>query len=170
MKTIEESEMSFGPFPSENVFHFEKCPAFLALPRQPKVVEFLLYKKCPNNRSTILFVEAKRSAPKDNITFLFEMQEKLVNSLLFFHSLRLNRRDGCSRYLSQKFINASLKQTEYIFVLVMKEFEDAWLDELKQKLHRHIQHLHSSFRLSSLFVSVLNEKKAARLRLVTPTD
>lgn len=59
MKIITESEMNFGKFDEENLFHIEDSKIYKNLGDGIKTVEFIL----KYSESSILFLEAKKSCP-----------------------------------------------------------------------------------------------------------
>ena len=59
MKIITESEMNFGKFDEENLFHIEDSKIYKDLGDGIKTVEFIL----KYSENSILFLEAKKSCP-----------------------------------------------------------------------------------------------------------
>ena len=70
MIKIQESEMSFGEFQEENLFHIEKSKIYKNLGDGIKTVEFILR----YDEKSIVFLEAKKSCP--NVAKRYENEKK----------------------------------------------------------------------------------------------
>ncbi|GFK95279.1 hypothetical protein NNJEOMEG_03138 [Fundidesulfovibrio magnetotacticus] len=167
--TIEESGMTFGPFAEDDVYWVEKGHAYKSLKDPPSIVEFLLVKKLKRNRQALLFIEAKSSSPKDLAfhSFLDEIRQKMVHSLLFYLSLRAGRHGNSATELPKSLVEADLSSVAFVFVLIVKGHQPDWTVQLKSMLERHCKHIHKAFKLSSQFFLVFNEDMARTYGLVT---
>ena len=67
MIKIQESEMSFGEFQEENLFHIEKSKIYKNLGDGIKTVEFILR----YDEKSIVFLEAKKSYPNVAKPYVF---------------------------------------------------------------------------------------------------
>lgn len=88
---IKESDMQFGDYPPNTVFHIEKSDAYAKINNKGvKIAEFILFQN-----SKLYVIEAKTTAPnpnnKENQRFgeyIKEISEKMCNSLdLYLHQL-----------------------------------------------------------------------------------
>lgn len=95
MISIEESEMTFGPFDEEFFFHIEKSEVFHGITEHVKMVEFIINKE-PEGINQIILIEAKQSSPhpanlNDWDAYLTDLKEKFENGLHLFIALYLRR-------------------------------------------------------------------------------
>jgi len=94
--TIDESGMTFGPYPSGHCFHIEKSALYTDIRQGVKMAEFLLL-HADRDRPTMLWVvEAKSSSPRpkndpDFGQFIMEIREKWINVLSLVLASRLGR-------------------------------------------------------------------------------
>lgn len=66
MVSIEESGMTFGPFPATHLFHVESSGVYRKIQKDVRMVEFLWFEEA---KSRIWAVEAKSSSPKPGNEF-----------------------------------------------------------------------------------------------------
>lgn len=170
--TIDESEMRFGEFHPESLFHIEKCPQYQGrlMKKGVKSCEFILKRD-----NALLFVEAKKTCP-NQITaespqekkekyeeFINDITEKMRHSLATYASILLKRQK--QDQLPEAMKSPDLSGLKLKLVLVVKEAEMAWLIPLQDKLQ---QEMISELRIwdcSQFFV--INEEMARRKHLVT---
>ena len=148
---IEESEMRFGKYPDNSVFHLESSDQYTKSLRQNKVrsCEFVMLRK-KKSRKRLIFVEAKRSLPEDYAAdteekastlyqeFIQEITEKFRHSLHLFSGILLGVQ-GQDGVPSDLLIN-DLKEYDFQIVLVVKTAKQERLihysDVLGQSLDR----------------------------------
>ena len=85
--TIDESGMTFGPYPSEHCFHIEKSALYTDIRQGVKMAEFLLLHADSDRPAMLWVVEAKSSSPRPKNDpgfgqFIMEIREKWISPLL----------------------------------------------------------------------------------------
>lgn len=146
MKTISESDMQFGCFQEDNLFHIEKSKLYQKLGDGVKTVEFLL-----ESNNDILFVEAKRSCPNStnkNKTvekaekfeeYYTSITDKFVDSLQIYAASILGRYDDITEIGSNLIKPDGLKNVRLVFILVIKHADDiTWLAGPMAELRRRL--------------------------------
>ena len=170
--TIEESEMRFGEFPPEMLFHIEKCPQYQGklMEHGVKSCEFIL-----KRGDALLFVEAKKSCP-NQITaespqdkkekyeeYIDDITGKMRHSLATYASILLKRQK--QDQVPEVMKSPDLSGQELKLVLVVKNAEKEWLTPLQDKLQQEMKSELRIWNCSQFFV--INEETARRKHLVT---
>lgn len=168
---IEESNMRFGKFDKDNVFHIEKSNLYTSIIRPSnekggKICEFNLY-----DNSKLYFIEAKQSSPnpqnKNNNDkfkeYIEDIVKKLHNSLQLFLSAKLNILKDNEDILTRLDIN-KINECSFIFLLVINGHNVEWLTPLKDELEKQ---LFLISRIWNINVLVLNDEQAKRRNLLT---
>ena len=170
--TIDESEMRFGEFPPEALFHIEKCPQYQGrlMKNGVKSCEFILKRD-----KTLLFVEAKKSCPnqitaespqekkKKYEEFIDDITGKMRHSLATYASILLRRQK--QDQVPDALKTPDLSGLELKLVLVVKNAEMEWLIPLRDKLQKEMRCDLRIWDCSQFFV--INEETARRKHLVT---
>lgn len=165
MLIIEESNMRFGEYPDESVFHIEECDVYKKdlKPIGYKTCEFVLRRE-----NTLYFVEAKETnprrieadTPKEKVEkyhqYIDDIVHKMGDSLTLFASIMLKRHDGES--LHPAMVKQDLSGIDIVCVLVVKNAEKEWLGDLKDKLNSAIKKERRTWKINNLYV--LNETQA----------
>ncbi len=170
-RDIVESEMHFGPYDEQDLFHIEKASLYKNLGEGIKTVEFVLRYR----EKSICFVEAKRSMPNaenrqetEEKTEKFEafynaIAEKFLNSLQIYLAAVL-KRYGSTEELGQQLQNPEiLKSTRLRFVLVVKTANESWLPGSCAELNTRILAVR---KIWDAKVVVLNEAMARKYGIV----
>ena len=177
MIIIQESGMSFGPFPEELVFRIEKSPTLLKLNKVAQsnegisIAEFLLFKST-NNKNYVSIIEAKTSSPHptnrdDFESYISQINEKLVNSLHLFISFYLNRHDTGYSELPIQFKSIPLENIAFELILVVKNSEDSWLRPVYDDLRAALKPIVKLWNISPTAIKVFNEDMAREKQLVS---
>ena len=171
MVVIEESEMRFGEYPDNAVFHIERSPQYQErlMPNGVKSCEFILHRE-----NALLFVEAKKSCP-NQITadspsekiekyhaYIADITNKMRHSLSLYANILLKRYDTAQ--LSDEMLNNDLSGMEIKLVLVVKGAEAEWLIPLRDKLDKEMKRDSLIWKCSQFYV--INEDIARRKHLV----
>lgn len=168
---IEESEMQFGNYPDDAVFHLEKSPQYHKKLRSNcvKSCEFILFKE-----NALYFIEAKKSSPneisadspaekiQDYNKYITEITEKMRHSLALYASILLKRHD-CTD-VPPLLLETDLSGKELKLVLVVKNAQPQWLIPLSEKLNRVLKPETGIWKCSRIFV--INEATARDMNLV----
>ena len=170
MVTIEESEMSFGIYADDSVFHIEKSPQYKEklMPNGVKTCEFIL-----SRDRSVYFVEAKKSCPNQISEespsekrekyheYIKDITDKARHSISLYASILLERHptDGVPKCLLSK----DTSQIEFKFVLVVKDAEKEWLVPLQEKLS---DELSAERRIWKFSLFVLTEDVARKKRFI----
>lgn len=168
MIKIQESEMSFGEFQEENLFHIEKSKIYKNLGDGIKTVEFILR----YDEKSIVFLEAKKSCL--NVAKRYENEkksekfeeyytsivEKFVNSLQVYVAAILNRYPDASDVGTQLQKMTNMKEIQLKFVLVVKNAEDiTWLAGPLAELKARLLQIRKIWNVE---IAVLNEELASQ--------
>lgn len=169
MITVEESGMSFGPFPKDHFFHIEKSIVYRAIQNQVKMVEFVLNK--PHGViEQIWLIEAKQSSPhpgnqEDWESYLGELKEKFENGLSLFIALCLKRHFDPDFHETLKTVD--LENIPFKITLVIKNHKIEWLPPLKDALQQKLLPFCKSLNLTANPVLVLNDEMALAKGLIS---
>ncbi len=170
-KTIQESEMTFGEFDKENLFHIEDSQIYKNLGSGIKTVEFII-KRSDN---CITFIEAKASCPNAaNINesnekqtkfeeFYSSVTDKFIASLYIYLAAILNRFHNISE-VGNALNSNDMQGTQIEFILVIKKADDiAWLAGPLAELKKRLLMVR---KIWGIKVKVLNEELAERDGLI----
>ena len=170
---IIESGMTFGPYPQGQCFYIEKSECYARIQEGVQMAEFLLLKKNGNTASVVWVVEAKSSSPqqisgakpKSKFKFAFDeyiedIRVKLTNAFLLIVATRLDRQPNGQDELPVPFKTLNLSQTNFKFVLVIREHREEWLPPLQDALTLAFKPVKKTWGLPAMSVAVLNEDLA----------
>lgn len=166
-----ESDMTFGPFPAGHCFPIETCDTYRKLGDGVKIAEFLLLKTTEGKPPVIWIVEAKKSSPKPQTQpafdqYVADIQAKLSNALGLWFAMRLNRHSEDATELPEQFRQLDLAVVDFRLILVIKGFEMAWLDPLRDALKKKLRPLVKTWALSPMAVQVINDEMARTHNLI----
>ena len=171
MKIITESEMNFGKFDEENLFHIEDSKIYKDLGSGIKTVEFILKWK----KNEILFLEAKTTCPNSANKnesmkktqkfeeYYSEITEKFMDSLQVYLAAVMGRYPDLAEIGAELRSVDSMKEIRLKFILVVKNAKDITrlagpLAELKARLLQ-------VRKIWGIEVAVLNEELAKENKL-----
>lgn len=165
---IVESEMKFGPFNEENIFHIEKIRIYEEYDKPFKIGEFIILSQ---DSKEIKIVEAKMSSPKPENTanfdsYLSDISEKLANTLNFYISLKIKRHPKGYKEMPAPFQNTDISNLKFKLILVINGHAEAWLPPIKEALYQKLKPFCKIWNLSSDPVVVLNDKWARQFQLI----
>lgn len=169
-KTITESGMTFGPYPDEDCFELEQSIIYKRVQQGVMMAEFALIRHSEGKPSAIWLVEAKSSAPRRENQprfdqYIDEIRQKLTNALHLIIAARLTRHPAGIAALPAGFQVLTL-QNEFKLVLVINNFQDAWLPPLQDALSKAFTVLCKTFALKPTSVAVINDQMARAYRLI----
>ncbi|HMA63921.1 MAG TPA: hypothetical protein VKO63_01940 [Chitinispirillaceae bacterium] len=169
-EVINESGMTFGPYPDGMCFYIEKSELYSNVKQGVQIAEFLLLKH-QSGKPVIWVVEAKSSSPRPETkpnfdTFISEIREKMVNAFSLGWAAILGRHDADE--LSESFNTLELKDSAIRFVLIIKNHNEAWLPPLQDALKIALHSTIKTWSLSPLSVLVMNENIATKHGLILP--
>lgn len=163
--SIEESGVTFGPFPVDDCYRVETCDAYKTIMDGVMMAEFLLIRDNGKGRR-MWVVEAKSSSPKLSTDpqrfaeFIGELRDKLLNGLSLGLAAIVGRHPSAEHELPPSFRGLVLKDAEFRLVVVISGHKDEWLlpldDALKVALHATIK----TWALGPNSVAVLNDRMA----------
>jgi hypothetical protein len=171
---IKESNMKFGNYDPDNVFHIEKSDIYTKLKdkQSVKTTEFILLR---NNQ--ILFVEAKTSTPNSQTyqdseektkkyhAFVNDIVQKFSDSIEIYSSLLLNYIHSSDFPPNFKVAhNSEITSIEMIFILVIKNAFPSSLEHYKQKLERELKTKMKIWGIKNILV--IDETQAKRKNLI----
>lgn len=169
-KTINESGMSFGPYPDDDCFEIEKSAIYHRIQDGVMMAEFALIRRPNLKPATIWLVEAKSSSPKpatqpDFNKFIEEIRQKLSNALQALVAARLGRHAEAEIELPAGFKALSL-QEDWKLVLVIRGHQEAWLPPVNDALRTALHTLVKTFGLGPMCIAVLNDEMARNKKLI----
>lgn len=171
--TIQESDMTFGAYNKEDVFHIEKskiCQELQDSKSSIKTVEFILLKN-----QKLLFVEAKTStanyaeAPtseekkKKQEEFIQEITQKWMDSLHIYCSLILKRIHSCE--FPKKLSTEEVITGDFVPILVVKNGYKDSLIPLRDLLWEKLKSERKIWNIKNILI--LNEELAQKYHLLT---
>lgn len=174
MKSIRESDMEFGKYCEEDLFHIERSNILSALGEGIKTVEFVLKK----NDNMLMFVEAKKSCPnpqnkeesgekaKKFEKFFSDITDKFYDSFQVYLASLLGRYDEIDEVGSSIREVEDFKKFEVRFVLVVKTAHLDWLAAPKAILEERLFALRKIWNIKVL---VLNEEMAVKYGMIGNT-
>lgn len=171
MKIITESEMNFGKFDEENLFHIEDSKIYKDLGSGIKTVEFILKWK----KNEILFLEAKTTYPNsanknesmEKIQkfeeYYSEITEKFIDSLQVYLAAVMGRYQDLAEIGAELRSVDSMKEIRLKFILVVKNAKDiTWLAGPLAELKARLLQVR---KIWGVEVAVLNEELAKENKL-----
>jgi len=164
MSDYMESCMDFSPlFAQGNSFHIEKSAFRSKQCRNVKTVEFITLKE----GRKLFFIEAKRTAPNPNnpvnkendLEYYQDLSEKMQQSLDMILSKEVGVNIDTDGEFPQCFSETAFSAYKLIFLLVIREHERKWSDDVKQKLQRKLLAMRNIWKIE---IIVLTGKEAIR--------
>jgi hypothetical protein len=167
---INESGMTFGPYPEGQCFYIEKSDCYRGLGEGVKMAEFLLLRQ-QKEGPTVWVVEAKSSCPREDGSYIDEIRAKLTNALMLGLAARLGRHPKATVELPDDFKKLELKTVNFRLVLVIKgEVPESHLVGLKAKLGAVLSPVIKTWAMSPNPVVVLNQRLAQKYGLILPAE
>lgn len=167
--TIDESGVTFGPFPNDNIFLIEKSKFYDNGRDKLKTVEFVYVNSSATN---LLFLEAKTTAPninnpasKEDIQiYLNDLEKKFHHSLAVTFGLIQGRHEDEIDEVSSKIKNVDLKTIKIVLTLVITNFKIEWLPEWQDLLNEEFRGLKRAWKNVEIYV--INKEIAKEKNLV----
>ncbi len=172
MEPILESEMQFGIYPEDAVFHLEQSDQYRKnmMPHGAKCCEFILLRN-----KKLYFIEAKKTSPKeltsDSVAekrqkykeYIDNITTKMRHSLAAYSSILLKRYDSSG--ISPNMQNPDLSNITLVFLLVIKNAGDKdQLNSLQEKLNKELKTDSSIWNNIRLYA--INEEMARKKNFV----
>lgn len=171
MKIITESEMNFGKFDEEALFHIENSKIYKDLGSGIKTVEFILKWR----KNEILFLEAKTTCPNSANKnesmektqkfeeYYSEITEKFIDSLQVYLAAVMGRYQDLAEIGAELRSVDSMKEIRLKFILVVKNAKDiTWLAGPLAELKARLLQVR---KIWGVEVAVLNEELAKENKL-----
>lgn len=166
---ISESDMQFGKYSEDQVFHMENSKQYMKKLRQNgvKSCEFMLLRG-----KKLYFIEAKKSCP-NQITANFPEEKKkkyheYIQNIVekMRHSLELYANILLKRY-SQDGVPEPMRDTENLdirLVLIVKNADVAWLDPFRDKFRKELKKEMLIWKIPDFII--LNEEQARKKHFI----
>lgn len=171
MKIITESEINFGKFDEEALFHIEDSKIYKDFGSGIKTVEFILR----YSKNSILFLEAKKSCPnaanrheseekeQKFEEYYSEITEKFIDSLQVYLAAVMRRYQDLTEIGTELRSVDSMKGIQLKFILVVKNAKDiTWLAGPVAELKARLLQVR---KIWGVEVAVLNEELAREYKL-----
>lgn len=166
-EAINDSEMTFGPYPAGQCFYIEKSKCYRQVQEGVKMAEFLLLRQ-QEQGPTMWVVEAKKSCPREFNAYIDEIRVKLTNAFILGVAACLDRHPAAKDELPETFKNLKLKATSFRFVLVIKGVPEYHLEVLQNALGAVLKPVIKTWAMLPTSVMVLNEINAEKHGLILP--
>lgn len=162
MVNVYESGMIFGPFCKDDFFAIENVVQEGKLSGDGVCsVEFLV-----KQDSSLIFLEAKSSIPRETEDFFNEITKKFSHSLiLFVNSLLERNRLQC--HLPSGLRNDKCFLLKIKLLLVVRGVPDSYLMLLTDKLRSSLKALAKLWSVAPSDILVINEGRAIKYKLAT---
>jgi hypothetical protein len=160
--TIPESDMTFGPFRRESLFHIEKSESFRQLGIGFSTVEFV----CIDRHGKVCFVEAKKSISNPDSTEDYrkniqQIEQKFTDSFHLLLTCLLGRRAQST--MGEAILHLNLTTARIRFILVVKNHEKVWLVHIRETLIKNMRKIRKMWNIE---IIVLNEEGAKEFELI----
>lgn len=167
---IEESDMKFGEYNPDKIFHIEECSQYTKELKYTgvQICEFVLLHK-----DKLLIIEAKKTCPnhdnaKESIKkfdkyneYIESIAMKFRSSLNLYASILLGRYEKGELENKKEMLRFS--DREIVFVLVVKNAELDWLSHYNNKFN---QILSQELKIYRAKLIVINEEVARKKNLI----
>jgi len=166
-EAINESGMTFGPYPAGQCFYIEKSACYRQVQEGVQMAEFLLLRQ-QEKGPTVWVVEAKSSCPRDFTAYMDEIRAKLTNAFMLGVAACMGRHPAANGELPQSFKDLNLATSSFRFVLVIKGVPAYHLAVLQEALVALLRSFIKTWALPPTSVVVLNEVGAQQNGLILP--
>lgn len=161
---VSESGVVFEEFISENILLIEKILTDLNYGHGINKVEFIL--KQESQKSTVLFVEAKSSIPREFDSFFKEINLKMIHSLTIWFSAICGRHSLLQSSLAKNLSTIDNLALPIKLVLVIPTLPDQLLEQISQKFKKSLEIERKIWNIGYSDILVLNESRAKKYKLV----
>lgn len=163
--TFDESGMLFGPFEENDVFPIEK-----ALHEEPCGdgvcnVEFVVRIGNSFKDSSLVFVEAKKSIPRESDDFFTEIHVKMVHSLTIWLATVCRRHPRLSSYLPGQLNTLRYTSLPIKLILVIPSAPAGALSSLTDKFRKYFQLDRMLWGIQYEDIWVVNQTRTVRMGL-----
>ena len=163
---IRESEMNFGPFDEKDVFYIEQSTLYKELGENVKIAEFVFKK-----RGSIVFVEAKASAPNPNgdipedfSTYIQKISQKLNNTFTLLLSAKLRIAKDSEKKTDNFIQLEEISNMKIAFRLVIREAQKEHLRPIQDALQKELL---SQSKIWNIEVKVINADIARQYKIIS---
>lgn len=172
VQAINESGMTFGPYPAGHCYYIEKSKCYAAVQEGVQMAEFLLLRQ-QESGPTLWVVEAKSSSPRPQTQpnfdeFIDEIRTKLTNAFLLAVAAWLQRHPAAKAELPDDFRTLDLRANGFRFVLVINGHKEEWLAPLQSALAQALKPVVKTWALPATSVVVMNQNLAQLHGLILP--
>lgn len=171
---IQESGMSFGPFPREDCLDLEHSELFQRIGQGVKIAEMAVVR--PTKAGPALWIiEAKSSSPRPGTDepgerfgrFIEEIRDKLWNALDLFFAAVVGRHGDAQASLPSSIAALPLAEVQIRLVLVINGHQPEWCVPVQDALRQVLLPVVKTYALGPNAVTVIDDRKARALRLVS---
>lgn len=162
---IPESGLEFGPFDANNIFQIEKSSAVTALGTGIKKVEFILM-LATKQGSTVCFIEAKSSIPRETTAFFGDIKTKMIHSLTLWLLAVVKRQPALHKDLPPAMRHVADAAKPCMLILVIPPMPSHALVGASEKFRQIMAPDLRLWNIGAQNVRVLNEEKARLYGLV----
>jgi hypothetical protein len=170
-QAIQESGMTFGPFPEGHCLYIEKSDLYRRIQNHVQMAEFLLLKNSRKGEPVLWVVEAKSSSPRPETKpnfdeFVAEIRDKLINAFSLTLAACLGRHDTADESIPARFREVDWSGQEVKLVLVINGHRDEWLQPLKDAIEVSLRASIKTWSFGPTSVAVINDKGAKKFGLI----
>lgn len=170
--TVDESNMTFGPFSDRDILLIEKSLTYQKIQNNVPIAEFLLSKGSQKNPSAIWIIEAKSSSPRSEDQnkfnkFIQEISNKFINTMHLFVAAILGRQGKMQAEIPTGMSHITAANADFTFILVIRGHQVEWLPPLQNALDKQLVPLKKTWKLKANCVVVMNDAIARTRHLIT---
>lgn len=166
--SITESGMTFGRFAPNDVFEFEKVLTELKFGDHVSKVEFIV--RYGLGSAAVVFVEAKRSVPRQSDVFFAEVRLKMIHALTVWFTAVCGRHEQLLKVIPDNLNKVEHLKLPLKMYLVIPEAPDSMLPQLSDKFRQSLSAEQKIWAIRYSDISVLNESRAKKQGLVGRND
>lgn len=172
---INESGMTFGPYPDGHCFFIEKSRLYQCIQDHVQMAEFLLLKNNRDGEPNLWVVEAKSSSPRPDTRpnfeeFIVEIRDKLVNAVSLTIAACLGRHGGENEEIPGPFQEVDLANVGVKLVLVINGHRNDWLPPLQEAVQDALRATIKTWSFGPNSVAVINDEGAKRHGLILDAE
>ncbi|NTU50231.1 MAG: hypothetical protein HGA87_05005 [Desulfobulbaceae bacterium] len=162
--SIVESGVTFGFFAQSDVFEIEKVLNTMKLGEHVCRVEFIV--RDVSDKAAIVFVEAKKTIPRESDDFFADIRVKMINSLTIWYTAVCGRQNQIKPLLPDNLKDFKHLTLPIKMYLVIPEVPDDMLPQLSDKFRKCLTVEQKIWAICQSDISVLNSVRARKYGLV----
>lgn len=161
---IEESGVLFGDFETQDLFQIEKSSAVANLGDGISKVEFIYYQR---QGKRIIFLEAKKSYPRDAGDFFEKVRKKMLHSLTIWITSVIGRHNDIKQEMGSNLQERASLSGRIYFYLVVPDMPSEHCAIASLKFRDLLDVECRLWDIRDVDIQVLNMEKTKKLGLIS---